>query len=61
MPPSRCAVTIAGLSSSVTVHMPSAAWNTTSAAMALASARDCRVRQATRSKANSSRPSVPAS
>lgn len=29
MPPSRCIVTTAGLSSQVTVHMPSRPWNTT--------------------------------
>ena len=33
-PPTRWATTISGLSSSVTVHMPSSAWNTTSSTSA---------------------------
>ena len=53
-------MTIAGLSSIVTVHLPSVAWKTTSAAIAVASQGDCRVRQATMSSTKSSMPSVPA-
>jgi len=36
-PPSRCAVTIAGLSSRVTVHIPSMPWKTTTPTSPLAS------------------------
>ena len=38
-PPSRCPITTTGLSSQVTVHMPSRAWNTITISVTAASAR----------------------
>ena len=55
MPPMRCAVTMAGLSSMVTVQAPSVACTTTTSTMALASAERCRLHST-----KISTPSVPA-
>ena len=64
MPPSRCSVTMTGLSSMVTVHMPSIACNATNATIALGSNGDCRSARrfshATTAIANISTPRVPA-
>ena len=60
MPPSRCVVTMAGVSSMVTVHLPSVACSTTSSTMASAKPRERRARQAPIPRRRMMAPSVPA-
>ena len=64
MPPSKCRVTMTGLNSRVTVHMPSVACTPTSATMEVASHGDWhsarRRHHAVTMMANIMRPSTPA-